>query len=372
MKFYLVGGAVRDQILGLEVSERDWVVVGCEPQEMLDQGFTQIGKDFPVFLHPKTKEEYALARLEQKSGLGHKNFKFKFSKEVTLEQDLKRRDLTINAIAMDEHGNYIDPNNGIKDLDHKLIKHITNSFIEDPLRVFRVARFYAKLKPLGFTVDPQTIKHMQLMTNSGELAELSRERIVVETRKALDTSSANDYFLLLAEIGALAYVSNTLITIITNNNWQKLMQELVNFEENKFLAFAIYAEQVEFTQLCKDLIFPKAIIKIGNSFIKNKTLLKSLLEQPNNPELLIELWQELKLWHETTLPKPYRQLFILYTKIYDLHNVQNLLEVIEHIFLKLKGFKIKIPEELDKSKIRAYVQLARANKIQEIVLSLAW
>ena len=145
MKVYLVGGAVRDKLLGIPVKEKDWVVVGSTPQEMRDKGYRQVGKDFPVFLHPDTNEEYALARKERSTGPGHTAFNFSYSPNVTLEEDLSRRDVTINAIAMDDAGNLIDPFNGKGDLENRIIKHVSDAFIEDPLRVLRVARFYAQL-----------------------------------------------------------------------------------------------------------------------------------------------------------------------------------------------------------------------------------
>ena len=150
METYLVGGAVRDELLGLDVTEKDWVVVGASEKDLLDENFKKVGKDFPVFIHPQTKEEYALARLERKSGKGHKGFDFNFDPSVTLEEDLMRRDLTINAIAKDSKGNFIDPYGGLEDLNNRILRKVSSAFSEDPLRVFRVARFHAKLKYLDF------------------------------------------------------------------------------------------------------------------------------------------------------------------------------------------------------------------------------
>ena len=150
MEYYLVGGAVRDELLGIEVKDKDYVVVGATPSQMLAQGFRQVGKDFPVFLHPKTHEEYALARAERKIGKGYNGFSFDFNPNISLEDDLKRRDLTINAIAKDADGNFIDPYNGISDLKNRYLRHVSDSFVEDPLRVLRCARFAAKLHHFGF------------------------------------------------------------------------------------------------------------------------------------------------------------------------------------------------------------------------------
>ena len=175
MKIYLVGGAVRDQLLNIPVKDRDYLVVGSTPQEMLDLGFKPIGKDFPVFLHPKTKNEYALARTEKKVGIGHKGFIFHASPDITIEEDLERRDITINAIAMDESNNYIDPYGGMKDLKYKVIRHVSSAFQEDPLRVMRVARFYAKLD--SFSIHKDTSDLMQKVVTKGEIQNLSAERL---------------------------------------------------------------------------------------------------------------------------------------------------------------------------------------------------
>ena len=203
MKVYLVGGAVRDSLLGLPFHERDWVVVGATKEELIKEGYKQIGKDFPVFLHPETKEEYALARKERKTGAGHKAFSFEFDKNVSLEEDLERRDITINAIAQDEEGNFIDPYNGHQDIEDKIIRKVSSAFKEDPLRVLRVARFAAKLKKLGFTIEEGTKTEIKNIVNSGELKTLSKERIWMETHKALETDNPETYFDAINECGAL-------------------------------------------------------------------------------------------------------------------------------------------------------------------------
>ena len=192
MRIYKVGGAVRDELLGLEPTDNDWVVVGSTPKEMLSMGYKQVGKDFPVFIHPETKEEYALARKERSIGPGHTAFNFSYSPNVTLEEDLSRRDITINAIAMDDSGNLIDPFNGKDDLDNKVIRHVTDAFIEDPLRVLRVARFYAKLKEFKFNVDGHTRTLCGKLINS--IKHLPGERIWQETEKALKLKNGFDYF----------------------------------------------------------------------------------------------------------------------------------------------------------------------------------
>lgn len=203
MKIYLVGGAVRDQLLGRTVSEYDYVVVGGSRSELLQQGYEPVGKDFPVFLHPQTRSEYALARTERKSGTGYHGFEFNIDDNVTLEEDLRRRDLTINAMAMDEYGNLIDPHGGQRDLQARCLRHVSPAFVEDPLRVLRVARFAARYAESGFHIAPETLSLMQQLANSGELASLTPERVWRETSKALSEYDPAIYFETLHDTGAL-------------------------------------------------------------------------------------------------------------------------------------------------------------------------
>ncbi len=203
MKIYLVGGAVRDRLLGRPVSERDYVVVGATPDELVAQGFRPVGKDFPVFLHPRTGEQYALARTERKTGPGYYGFATRFSPDVTLEEDLVRRDLTVNAMAEDEHGEIVDPHGGRRDLEARVLRHVSEAFVEDPLRVLRVARFATRFAPLGFTVAPETLDLMCRIVASGEVASLVPERIWVETERALGEANPVVYFEVLRACGAL-------------------------------------------------------------------------------------------------------------------------------------------------------------------------
>ncbi|MGA7509215.1 MAG: multifunctional CCA addition/repair protein [Erwinia billingiae] len=204
MKTYLVGGAVRDALLNLPVKDKDWVVVGASPEEMLSQGYEQVGRDFPVFLHPETHQEYALARTERKSGSGYTGFVCYSAPDVTLEQDLQRRDLTINAIAQDEQCRLYDPYGGKADLDRRLLRHVSAAFTEDPLRVLRVARFAARFAHLNFVVAEETQALMRWMAESGELNTLTPERVWKETEKALETRNPQVYFQVLRDCGALA------------------------------------------------------------------------------------------------------------------------------------------------------------------------
>lgn len=203
-KIYLVGGAVRDELLGLPVSDRDYVVVGSTPEAMLAQGYQQVGKDFPVFLHPKTHEEYALARTERKTGSGYTGFSCYAAPDVTIEDDLLRRDLTINAIAKDQQGQLTDPYHGVDDLNARILRHVSDAFAEDPLRILRVARFAARFAAQGFQIAPETLSLMQSMTASGELNHLTAERVWAETEKALLSTSPQIYFEVLRQCGALS------------------------------------------------------------------------------------------------------------------------------------------------------------------------
>lgn len=204
MKTYLVGGAVRDRLLDRPVHEHDWVVVGARPDDLLARGFRPVGRDFPVYLHPETQEEYALARTERKRGSGHTGFICDFSPDITLEDDLVRRDLTINAMALAEDGTVVDPYGGRQDLDARLLRHVSPAFREDPLRVFRVARFAARYAPLGFAVADETRELMRVMTASGELAHLTPERVWKETERALGEPCPEVYVQVLRDCGALA------------------------------------------------------------------------------------------------------------------------------------------------------------------------
>jgi tRNA nucleotidyltransferase (CCA-adding enzyme) len=206
MEKYEVGGAVRDALLGLPVAERDWVVVGAEPSDLLALGYKQVGRDFPVFLHPTSHEEHALARTERKVGPGYKGFSFDTSPTVTLEDDLRRRDLTINAIARDEHGTIIDPHNGRADIIARTLRHVSPAFREDPLRVLRTARFAARFHELGFTIAPETLELMRAIVDDGELEALSPERVWQETEKGLGTARPDVYFETLRACGALARI----------------------------------------------------------------------------------------------------------------------------------------------------------------------
>lgn len=227
VQIYLVGGAVRDHLLGREVREFDWVVVGATPEMLLARGFKQVGRDFPVFLHPDTGDEYALARTERKTGKGYTGFACQTAPDITLEQDLLRRDLTINAIAQDDKGQLIDPFNGVRDLELRLLRHVSTAFREDPLRLLRVARFAARYANLGFTIAPETLQLMRDMVDAKEIEHLTAERVWKETEKALSTDSPHIYFQVLYQCGALASLFPALLPLFKNSASQSNVHALM-------------------------------------------------------------------------------------------------------------------------------------------------
>lgn len=257
MKTYLVGGAVRDGLLKLPVKDKDWVVVGATPQTMLEQGYQQVGRDFPVFLHPKSREEYALARTERKSGPGYTGFVTDFAADVTLEQDLMRRDLTINAIARDEHGEYIDPYGGRDDIAKRLLRHVSAAFNEDPLRVLRVARFAARFAHLGFRIADETQQLMRQMAESGELAHLTAERVWKETENALQSANPQVYFQVLRDCHALAVLFpeiDNLYGIPAPAKWHPEIDTGIHTLMTLAMAAQLSPEtDVRFATLCHDL-----------------------------------------------------------------------------------------------------------------------
>jgi tRNA nucleotidyltransferase (CCA-adding enzyme) len=203
MQVYLVGGAVRDEQLGISHKERDWCVVGATPDELLGEGYKKVGKDFPVFLHPKTNEEYALARTERKTAPGYHGFEFDFSPDVSIEDDLSRRDLTINAIAMDQEKNLIDPHGGVQDIESRILRHVSDAFGEDPVRILRVAKFAARFSGLGFAIAGETMTLMRRMVDDGEIDALVPDRVWKETEEALRGSNSRVFFEVLRNCGAL-------------------------------------------------------------------------------------------------------------------------------------------------------------------------
>ena len=309
MQVYLVGGAVRDALLNRKVVERDYVVVGATPEEMLSQGFTQVGKDFPVFLHPKTQEEYALARTERKSGKGYTGFVCDASSSVTLEEDLLRRDLTVNAIAQDNYGKLIDPYGGKKDLENRLLRHVSEAFSEDPLRVFRVARFATRYAYLGFTIATETMALMQSMAESGELSTLSAERVWQETKRSLLEKTPHVFFTVLNQAHGLndwfteleSNLDAALATLKTAVDLEKVENESVVKDTDtetarlitRFTALLTHLNEEEAKQLCSRLKVQNQVSEIVSLACKFKGF---LLNAQNSPADLLALFNGCDAW----------------------------------------------------------------------------
>lgn len=291
MQIYLVGGAVRDQLLGDPVEERDWVVVGSTVEELLAQGYQPVGKDFPVFLHPVTKEEYALARTERKQGRGYKGFICYASPEVTLEEDLARRDLTLNAIAQDEQGQLIDPFGGQADLEKRLLKHVSPAFVEDPVRVLRLARFAARYASRGFTVAPETLSLVKEMVQSGELAHLVPERVWQELQKALSEKEPAIFFQILAAGEALTSVFSELPGL-TESSALESLNNAVKSTPDVEIRLASLLQNLAFTSLkkwCQHFPLPVAIREI----ILLSAECQSALTKLTHPEAVLNLLENL-------------------------------------------------------------------------------
>ncbi len=319
MQVYLVGGAVRDALLNRKVVERDYVVVGATPEEMISQGFTQVGKDFPVFLHPKTQEEYALARTERKSGKGYTGFVCDASSSVTLEEDLLRRDLTVNAIAQDNLGKLIDPYGGQKDLENRLLRHVSEAFSEDPLRVFRVARFATRYAYLGFTIANETMALMRAMADSGELSTLSAERVWQETKRSLLEKTPHVFFSVLNEAHGLSdwfaelesSIDTALATLKTAVALEKAVNEspFKNAESGtqipessaleitrlieRFTALLTHLNEEEAKRLCSRLKVQNQVSEIA---ILSSKFKDSLSDTQNSPADLLALFNGCDAW----------------------------------------------------------------------------
>lgn len=314
MKTYLVGGAVRDTLLNLPVVDHDWVVVGATPADLLALGYQQVGKDFPVFLNPQTHEEYALARTERKSGQGYTGFTCYAAPDVTLEEDLLRRDLTINAMARGDDGELVDPYNGKADLDARLLRHVSDAFGEDPLRVLRVARFAARFATQGFTVAPETSALMQKMAESGELASLTAERVWKETEKALQSQSPQVYFQVLRDCGALKVLFpeiDALFGVPAPEKWHPEIDTGVHTLMTLAIAAQLSPEvDIRFSALCHDL---------GKGITPQELWPHHYGHGPAGVRLVEALCQRLRV------PNPVRELARLVAEYHDLiHTVNKL------------------------------------------------
>lgn len=285
MKIYEVGGAVRDALLEKEAKDKDWVVVGSSPEEMASKGFKPIGKDFPVFLHPETKEEYALARTERKTGHGYHGFNFYFGKEVTLEEDLSRRDFTINAIAKDASGNLIDPFNGVDDIKNKIFRHVSDAFSEDPLRAIRLARFRTYEHLQDFTITDETKELLRQIVDSGEIGKLSENRIWTETERALGSNNPNIYFETLVEFKIHKFYFKELVKTKCDSSND------------------IYVRWAEL-QINNDFLLG-GNLPMSNTFIKASQTLRtlSLVTNDSNEDVLIKVLQEVRFERSEDLIK---------------------------------------------------------------------
>lgn len=295
MKIYLVGGAVRDKLLGLPVKERDYVVVGADENEMLKLGYQQVGKEFPVFLHPKTREEYALARAERKTGPGYKGFAVDASKTVTLEEDLKRRDLTINAMAETDEGALVDPYHGKQDLDQKILRHVSEAFAEDPVRILRVGRFLARYACLGFSVAPETTALMKQMVSAGEVNALVAERVWKELERALGEKNPEKFFEVMQSCGAFE------ILFPAFDDQQQALKALTAASELsddttvRFAALLFAAEDTD--ALCRRFRAPnqyQQLAKMVHRFHAEAFTAKSASD-----EALLELFSKLDIFRRT-------------------------------------------------------------------------
>ena len=285
MQIYLVGGAVRDKYLNIPIKEKDWCVVGSSSNDLIEMGFKAVGKDFPVFLHPETKEEYALARIEKKIGPGYHGFSFLTSKEISLQDDLKRRDLTINAMAIDNEGNLIDPHHGLNDLENKILRHVSNSFREDPVRVLRVAKFSARFHKKGFIIHPETLKMMKSMSKQGEIQNLVGDRVWKETEEALSASDPHIFFRALQDCNALKIIFPEFYELDSSSKSNSTnIQEKYTFEILEHSSNKTNNPAINFSILVFDIL--KSRHKSSNAMQKaHKTLareLKNRLPIPSN------------------------------------------------------------------------------------------
>ena len=297
MKVYLVGGAIRDRLLNRPVHERDWVVVQSSPEEMMAQGFIPVGKAFPVFLHPKTKEEYALARTERKVSPGYHGFTFHTAKDVSLKDDLARRDLTINALAEDETGNIIDYYGGVNDLKQKILRHITPAFSEDPVRVLRVARFAARYADLGFKVAPETLELMHQMGLQKELSYLVAERVWAEWEKALQEPTPAVFFRILEQAQVLECIFPHFATTPLLENALNELDKIALNQQDPALRFAVFVHYLLPAEIFNTEL-PKIVAhyKIPNHYYDmtlglQQTLAYYLKINFKEPETIVNLYE---------------------------------------------------------------------------------
>jgi tRNA nucleotidyltransferase (CCA-adding enzyme) len=341
MRTYLVGGAVRDQLLGKEPKERDWVVVGSSPDEMIAKGFKQVGKDFPVFIHPKSGEEYALARTERKSGHGYTGFNFNTDSNVTLEEDLERRDLTINAIAQDDSGNFIDPFDGQKDILEKKLRHVSDAFSEDPLRVLRIARFKSDLD--GFEITKETLIKIDDIKKSGELNYLTGERIWLELYKVSDPFEFSKN---LEELN----VSNILPGFMKDTrSTSKNLNKLNN------ISYFIHTAISDIDVFCKKLKVPNEYRDLAILLNNCKDHLIAYYPQPDSADELISIIKKLDIRKKDRLNNFFEIISNEYTYI----------EFFKDLINKIRSYKLddslikKSGKEIQKLILSAHLDISK-------------
>lgn len=360
IQVYLVGGAVRDQLLGIPIQEKDWVVVGARPEDLIERGYQQVGKHFPVFLHPQTHEEYALARIEKKSGHGYQGFSFQFSPHVTLEEDLSRRDLTINAMAMKHNGDIVDPFQGQKDIQQKMLRHVSEAFTEDPLRVLRVARFHARFYMFGFEVAKETLELMKNIVESGELSYLSAERLLQEWMKAFKTQHPEIFLKTLQDCGAL----KLFLPIISASLFEEFHRLCQRSSQPEFrFCFLMHLLSIDAAnQLCEHLKIPKRLDELRNRFT---VYLDKLNIQQYSPSDILSLLQRLDAFRRT-------EDFIQLLECVDAYQQQAQKALWIELVAALK--QIRLPKEMqsDKNidKIHSYFQNQRLAIIAQKVKHL--
>ncbi|MEJ6475681.1 tRNA nucleotidyltransferase [Pseudoalteromonas piscicida] len=340
MKIYLVGGAVRDELLKRPVKERDYVVVGATIAEMTQQGYQQVGSDFPVFLHPKTKDEHALARTERKSGQGYTGFICDFGPETTLEDDLLRRDLTVNAIAKDEDGSLIDPYGGQKDLANRVLRHVSEAFSEDPLRVLRVARFAARYQNYHFTIAEETWRLMTHMVAEGELQTLTKERIWLEIEKTIEDNGLGYFLTIISALGALEFVAPYIPSWehIAQKQYQETIKKLENGSELNAVAqfcLALYFSGSTSADLAQAKQF-----KVPNIYIESGKELLSNLELLNKENKTADDWltilQNIDAWRR---PQKLARFCYICSKISD--NLSVLCDKLTQNFLATRNIDVQ-------------------------------
>ncbi|MCC2645232.1 MAG: multifunctional addition/repair protein [Burkholderiales bacterium] len=363
---YKVGGYVRDKILGIQSNDVDYVVVGANPSYMENLGYVAVGRHFPVFIDPKTQAQYALARTERKVGNGYHGFEFYAATDVTLIQDLERRDITINAIAEDENGQLIDPFNGAADILHKTIRHISSAFSEDPLRVLRVARFKAKL---GFDIAKETLELMRQICEHNELEHLSTERIWDELRKSLDTRGPIDFFVVLDQVGALEHIFNEFKIIVSNSTLQKKIITDLNKA-----ALLKYSSEEKFAIIVSNIskVYPDIAnniiknCKLGNNYsdlayIIHKNLATFLQLELLDPKIILQL---IKTFDPIRRAKRFSQVcrVLAVTNSQQLHYLEFLKAIVNN-FGQIKYNKF---EGMEKSKLVAAINTVKLDIIYNI------